>query len=126
MSETEQGCHDGAVGHAPALAFHARLKPRPADAYLALRALVLSLGPDVTERVSESSVCYERRGKVFLTLHAHRGARMRAVFPEDVPLDDPEGRLLRRAGDRYAALDAPEHLDSHLTEFIRKSYAGSR
>lgn len=106
-------------------AFHTRLKPRQGDAFLTLRALAISLGPDVVEKVSESEVVYLRRDKPFLTTHAVK-ARLHLLFPVGIPLPDPNGRLLKRGDERFVAVDGPEGVDGHVQEFIRKAYSSLR
>lgn len=121
VSTVEQGS-----GSVPTVAqFHTRLKPRPADAFLVLRALALSLGPDVTERVTDGSVVYCRRGQTFLQVQPAK-SRLHIGFPPQVPLDDPNGRLLKRGSDRFVAVDGPEGVDGHVQEFVRKAYAALR
>lgn len=105
--------------------FHARLKQRPGEAFLAVRALAVNLGPDVVERVTESTVTYLRRDRPFLTVQAQK-ARLHLIFPPDVMLEDPTGRLLRRGDERYLALEGPEGVDGHTQEFVRKAYSGVR
>ena len=71
----------GAYGIERALAtFVERLRPEPRTAFLTLRALALSLGPDVIERVEPMQVVYLRRERPFLTAEALR-ARLIAAFP---------------------------------------------
>lgn len=106
-------------------AFHTRLKPRPGEAFLTLRALAISLGPDVVEKVTDAEVTYLRRDRVFLTVHSAK-ARLHLLFPPGVALDDPNGRLLKRADERFVAVDGPENVDGHVQEFIRKAYTAAR
>lgn len=105
--------------------FHTRLRPRPAEAFLALRALAVSLGPDVVERVDDGSVTYLRRERPFLVVRADR-ARLHLAFPRDLPLADPSGRLMKRGEERYLALEGAEALDGHVQQFVREAYAASR
>lgn len=102
--------------------FHSSLKPRPAEAFLAVRALAVSLGPDVVERVNGGIVTYLRRDKPFLVVQQVK-SRLHVQFPPGMPLDDPNGRLLKRGEERYAAVDGPEGVDGHVQEFVRKAYA---
>lgn len=125
MSTLEPDCNTGTKSDQAVAAFHRRLKPRPAEAFLSVRALALSLGPDVVERVEASSVCYLRRENLFLKLQPVKN-RLVAIFPPHLPLPDPMGRLLRRGDERYAPLDSPEGLDGHVQEFIRRAYTSSR
>lgn len=121
MSTAEQSS-----GSVPSVAsFHTKLKPRPADAFLVLRALALSLGPDVTERVADGGVVYCRREQTFLQVTPAK-SRLHIGFPAAVALDDPNGRLLKRGTDRFVAVDGPEGVDGHVQEFIRKSYTAAR
>lgn len=106
-------------------AFHARLRPRAADAFLTLRAIAISLGPDVVERVTDNDVTYSRRDRPFVTIHAAK-ARLHVLFPGGHALPDPNGRLLKRGDERFVALDGPESVDAHVQEFVRKAYAASR
>lgn len=106
-------------------AFHQRLRSRPADAFLAVRALALSLGPDVVEHVADGSVEYARRNRPFLKVTAAK-SRLHVAFPAGVPLPDPNGRLLKRGDERYLAVDGPEGVDGHVQEFVRRAYAALR
>lgn len=90
-----------------------------------MRALAVSLGPDVIEQVDESSVVYLRRNRPFLTVMANK-SRLHVAFPAEVALDDPNGRLLKRGDDRFVAVDGPEGVDGHVQEFVRKAYAALR
>lgn len=119
MSTTEAG------STRPVAAFHQRLRSRPADAFLALRALALSLGPDVAEDVREGEVVYARRGRPFLKASGAK-ARLHVSFPPGVPLPDPSGRLLKRGDERYLAVDGPEGVDGHVQEFVRRAYSALR
>lgn len=105
--------------------FVRRLRAEPRGAFLALRALAMSLGPDVVERVGPSSVTYLRRETPFLLVEPVR-MRLVAAFPPGVQLDDPMGRLLRRGDQRYFKLDAPGDVDARHQEFVRKAYAAAR
>lgn len=105
--------------------FLVKLRSRSREAFLTLRALALSLGPDVTERVKDGAVIYSRRDRPFLAAEATR-SRLLAVFPESLELDDPMGRLLRRGSQRYAPLDAPDSLDAHVQDFVRHAYTSAR
>ena len=105
--------------------FHSNLKPRPAEAFLSLRALAVSLGPDVVERPSGGTVTYLRRDKPFLLVQ-HAKSRLHIGFPPGVPLEDPNGRLLRRGDERYVTVDGPEGIDGHVQEFVRKAYSALR
>lgn len=105
--------------------FHSNLKPRPAEAFLAVRALAVSLGPDVIEQPVGSTVTYLRRDKPFVHVQQVR-SRLHVSFPPGIPLDDPNGRLLRRGDERYVTVDGPEHVDGHVQEFVRKAYAQLR
>lgn len=105
--------------------FHGRLRSRPGEAFLALRAFALSLGPDVVERVDDGSVQYLRRERRFLLVRADR-AKIHLAFPRDLPLDDPSGRLLKRGEERYLPLEGAEALDGHVQKFVRDAYAAAR
>jgi len=100
--------------------FVERLRPEPRSAFLTLRALALSLGPDITERVTPSEVAYARRDRPFLVAEVLRN-RLIAIFPPGTTLEDPNGRLLRRGEQRYVRLDRADDLDGHVQEFVRKS-----
>jgi hypothetical protein len=124
VTQTEE--RSEASGAAPSVSrFHTRLKQRPAEAFLSVRALAISLGPDVVEKVSDGSVAYLRREKLFLTVHAEK-SRIHLAFPREVTLEDPSGRLLRRGEERYLAIEGAEGVDGHVQEFVRKSYAALR
>lgn len=125
LSTLEPDCNAGQEGNQAVSAFHRRLKPRPAEAFLSVRALAHSLGPDVVEKVDATSVCYMRRDSLFLKVQAVK-SRLVAVFPPHLALADPMGRLLKRGDEKYAPLDSPEGLDGHVQEFIRKAYAAAR
>lgn len=90
-----------------------------------MRALILSLGPDVQERVDDTTVTYLRRDEVFLTVQASK-TRLVVAFPPRLELPDPMGRLLRRGDERHIAIEGAESLDGHVQEFIRRSYAAAR
>lgn len=105
--------------------FHGSLKPRPAEAFLTLRALAVSLGPDVVEDVSSGSVVYLRRDKPFLQVQQVK-SRLHLGFPAGVALADPNGRLLKRGEEKYVAVEGPEGVDGHVQEFVRKAYASLR
>jgi hypothetical protein len=93
------------------------------NAFLSLRALALSLGPDVVERVEGSEASYARRARIFAVLRAGRGTPA-LIFPHDVPLSDPMGRLQRRGEERFLPLDGD--LDGHVQQFVRNAYAAMR
>lgn len=101
------------------------LRDEPRGAFLSLRAVALGLGPDVVERVEESSVTYLRRDTPFLVVEAIR-ARLIATFPPETAIDDPMGRLLKRGDQRYFRLDVASELDAHTQEFVRKAYTVAR
>lgn len=92
--------------------------------FLSLRALLVSLGPDVHESVDQQEVVYSR-ARPFVVARLQRG-RLLAVFPGGEALADPLGRLLRKGRDRYVRLDENEDLDAHLQEFARKAYVQAR
>ena len=104
--------------------FVRRLRAEPRHALLALRALALSLGSDVVERVESARVAYLRRERVFLVVEPLR-ARLVAAFPADIEMNDPLGRLLRRGDERYFRLDSGD-LDAHVQQFVREAYAAAR
>lgn len=106
--------------------FVKRLRPEPRGGFLTLRALVVSLGPDVVERVTPSLVLYLRHDRQFLKVEALRAARLLVAFPPGLPIDDTMGRLLRRGEERYFKLERPDDLDGHVQEFVRKAYAVAR
>lgn len=112
----------GAADHSRLTDFMQRMRADQRQGFLALRALALSLGPDVVERVEGSEVTYLRRAYPFVGLRAGRGAPT-LVFPAGLNLEDPMGRLLRRGDERYVQLDRAEALDAHVAEFVRKAYA---
>lgn len=106
--------------------FVKRLRPEPRTAFLSLRAIVVSLGPDIVERVTPSEVLYLRRERVFTKVEALRPTRLAVVFPIHVQPEDAMGRLLRRGEERYFRLEKPDDLDAHCQEFVRKAYTVSR
>ena len=106
--------------------FVKRLKPEAREAFLSLRALTLSLGPDVTETVVPGGVSYARRGREFVRVEAER-TRLTATFPPEARLDDPGGRLLRRGDARWVRVDAREgRVDAHVQDFVRRAHAALR
>lgn len=105
--------------------FLKRLRPEPGGAFLALRALALSLGPDVSEQVADGGVTYCRRERSFLSVRPAR-SHLSVVFPEGLTLTDPMGRLMRRGPERYVNLETSDGLDGHVQEFVRKAYAAAR
>ena len=111
--------------HARLTTFLQRMRADQRGAFLALRALALSLGPDVVERVEASEVTYLRRTRPFVTLRAGRSTPS-LVFPVGLALEDPMGRLLRRGDEKHVVLDSAEDLDGHVQEFVRKAYAALR
>lgn len=120
-----QTCRSGRTGAIAVSEFHRRLRDRPGEAFLAVRALALSLGPDVEERVGDTSACYLRRGEPFLMVHATK-SRLQVAFPLELSLPDPMGRLLKRGDERFVAVEGPETIDGHIQEFVRRSYAAAR
>lgn len=120
-----ENCRTGRTGPLAVSDFHRRLRDRPGDAFLAMRALAMSLGPDVEERVGDTTACYLRRGEPFLIVHASK-SRLQAAFPVGLDLPDPMGRLLKRGDERYVAIEGPESIDGHVQEFVRRSYAAAR
>lgn len=127
MSRATQGERGppGRASHAELSAFLERLRPDPRQGFLTLRALVLSLGPDVAERFEGNDLVYQRREKTFLVVRAAK-QHLTATFPPGMALPDPMGRLLRRGGESYVPVDSGEALDGHIQEFIRRAYAASR
>lgn len=115
----------GRAGHAELSAFLERLRPEPRGGFLTLRALVLSLGPDVAERFDGGELAYNRRDRTFLVVRAAK-QHLTATFPPGLALPDPMGRLLRRGAESYVPLDSAEALDGHVQEFVRKAYAAAR
>lgn len=115
--------HDQA---APRLAeFVERLRAGPRAGLLALRALAISLGPDVVERVDSSAVTYLRRDHAFLVIESAR-TRLFATFPADIHLDDPMGRLLKRGEHHYFRVDDAGDLDAHVQQFVQQAYSAAR
>lgn len=110
---------------ADASAFLGTLRHEARGAFLSVRALALSLGPDVSEQVSGGEVVYCRRERSFLRVRAAK-SHLALVFAEGLAIPDPHGRLLRRGDEWYVPLDTAESLDGHVQEFIRKSYAALR
>lgn len=106
--------------------FVKRLRPEARTGFLSLRALIVSLGPDVVERVTPNLVVYLRRDRQLVKVEAPRAARLTVAFPPTIQVDDPMGRLLRRGDERYFKLDKQEDLDGHCQEFVRKAYAAAR
>lgn len=102
--------------------FHHNLKPRAAEAFLAIRALAVSLGPDVVEQVAGTTVTYMRRDRPFVIVQQAR-AKLHIAFPPGLALPDPNGRLLKRGEERYLAVEGPENVDGHVQEFVRRAYA---
>lgn len=127
MSRTAQDGRGppGRAGHAELSAFLERLRPDPRGGFLALRALVLSLGPDVGERLEGNDLVYDRREKTFLTVRASK-QHLTALFPPGLTLPDPMGRLLRRGGESYVPVESADALDGHVQEFVRRAYAAAR
>ncbi|MEA3201517.1 MAG: hypothetical protein QOE90_2945 [Thermoplasmata archaeon] len=117
-----QDARTGAADHARLTGFMHRMRADQRTGFLALRALALSLGPDVVERVDGTEVTYMRRARPFVGVRTGRGAPT-LVFPPGLPLEDPMGRLLRHGDERYVSLDTAEALDAHVQEFVRKAYA---
>jgi hypothetical protein len=113
------------AGNAELAAFLDRLRPEPRTGFLSLRALVLSLGPDVAEKTDGTDLTYYRRERQFLMVRAAK-QHLTAAFPPGLQLDDPMGRLLRRGAEHYVPIDTPEALDGHVQEFVRKAYAAAR
>jgi hypothetical protein len=102
-----------------------KLRSEPRSALLSLRALALSLGPDVVERVGPGDVTYVRRERPFLTVDFVR-TRLVATFPSGVRIHDPMGRLLKRGDQQYFRLDGSGDLDAHVQQFVREAYAQVR
>lgn len=115
----------GRASHAELSSFLERLRPDPRGGFLTLRALVLSLGPDVAERFENSDLVYTRRDRTFLVVRATK-QHLTATFPPGFALPDPNGRLLRRGGESYVPIDSPDTLDGHVQEFMRRAYAAAR
>jgi hypothetical protein len=113
------------ASQADASAFLGTLRHEHRSAFLSVRALIVSLGPEVVEQVSGSEVSYCRRERLFLRVRAAK-SHLTLVFPEGVHLPDPHGRLLRRGDEWYVPLDTPENLDGHVQEFVRRAYVAAR
>lgn len=112
-------------GHGSAVdLFMNKLTLQARRSFLSLRALLVSLGPDVHEAVEKQEVVYSR-AKPFLIARLQRG-HLLAVFPDGEALSDPLGRLLRKGRERYVRLDENEDLDAHMQEFARKAYVQAR
>ena len=122
---TPQDTGTPATGVAAATAFLDRLRPETRGTFLAMRALVISLGPDVEERAGSGELVFLRRGKIFATVRAARSS-LSLIFPPGITLEDPMGRLMRRGEERVVPLDAPEGIDGHVQEFVRKAYTAQR
>lgn len=103
-----------------------RLRAEPRAAFLALRALVVNLGPDVVERVTQTAVLYLRRDRQFLKVESTRATRLTATIPPGIDMEDAMGRLLTRGQEKYFKLEKSEDLDGHTQEFVRKAYAAAR
>jgi hypothetical protein len=116
---------EGAGAMSSVSRFHSKLKQRAGEAFLSVRALAMSLGPDVTEKVTDGSVCYMRRDRPFMTVSADK-TRLHVAFPREIALPDPNGRLLKRGEERYVAIEGSESVDGHVQEFVRRSYAALR
>ena len=114
-----------ATEHARLTTFLSRMRADQRPCFLALRALAMSLGPDVHEKVEGGEVTYFRRLKPFVLLRAGRSSPS-VVFPDGIPIEDPTGRLLRRGEERYVLLEPGHELDAHVQGFVRKAYAESR
>ncbi|HEX2021780.1 MAG TPA: hypothetical protein VHH36_03655 [Candidatus Thermoplasmatota archaeon] len=115
----------GRASHQELSTFLERLRPDPRQGFLTLRALTLSLGPDVIEKVEGSDIIYLRRDRAFLFARASK-QHLTVAFPPGLPLSDPMGRLMRRGGESYVPLDSGDALDGHVQEFVRKAYAAAR
>lgn len=113
------------ASQADAATFLGTLRHENRTAFLSVRALALSLGPEVAEQVSGGEVSYCRRDRLFLRVRASK-SHLSLAFPEGVHLPDPHGRLLRRGDEWYVPLDTPESLDGHVQEFVRKAYVWAR
>lgn len=108
-----------------AAGFLGSLRHEVRGAFLSVRALALSLGPDVSENAMGSEVVYCRLERPFLRVRAAK-AHLALVFPHGLSLPDPSGRLLRRGDETYIPLDSGESLDGHVQEFVRRAYAALR
>lgn len=113
------------ASQADAAAFLGTLRHELRSAFLSVRALALSLGPDVAEHTAGGEVVYCRRERAFLRVRSAK-SHLALVFPHEVSLPDPSGRLLRRGDETYVPLDSGESLDGHVQEFVRKAYAALR
>lgn len=105
--------------------FLKRLRPEARNGFLSVRAVVVSLGPDVGEKLESNAMLYTRRDHPFLEIRGGR-TQVNVLFPPDIHVDDPMGRLLKRGDERYLAIDASGDLDGHVEEFLRKAYAAAR
>lgn len=113
------------ASQADASTFLGTLRHEHRLAFLSVRALVLSLGPEVAEHMGGGEVTYCRRERLFLRVRAAK-SHLTLVFAEGLHLADPHGRLLRRGDEWYVPLDTPESLDGHVQEFVRKAYVAAR
>ncbi len=104
--------------------FLSNLQPADRKAFLSLRAMVVSLGGDVKERVHVTDVTYSRM-RPFLVARHHHG-HLNVAFPEGNTLQDPLGRLLHKGNERHLRLDNPDALDGHVQEFVRSAYTQAR
>lgn len=104
--------------------FLAKLKGNARSGFLSLRALLVSLGADVTEEPHENEVVYAR-ARPFAIARIVR-AKLHLVLPDGDKLPDPLGRLLRKGNERHVRLDDGDELDAHLQEFVRKAYVLAR
>lgn len=115
----------GRAGHGELSSFLERLRPDPRTGFLTLRALVITLGPDVHERFEGNDLVYRRRDRQFLVVRAAK-QQLSVTFPPGLPVPDPMGRLLRRGGEAYIPIESADTLDGHVQEFIRRAYAAAR
>lgn len=113
------------AGATDAAGFLGTLRHELRPAFLSLRALVVSLGPEVNETIGGGEATYCRRDKVFLRVRSAK-SHLALVFPEGIDIPDPHGRLLKRGDERYVPLDSAESLDGHVQEFVRRAYAALR
>ena len=113
------------ASQADASAFLGTLRHELRGAFLSVRALVISLGPDVSEAVSGGEVVYCRLDQPFLRVRSAK-SHLALVFPNGAGVPDPSGRLLRRGDEQYVPLESSEALDGHVQEFVRKAYAALR
>lgn len=125
LTPSSQDAGSPLTGLAAATAFLDRLRPEARPTFLALRALVSSLGPDVEERAGSGELVYLRRERPFALVRTQRST-LSLVFPAGLSIEDPMGRLMRRGEERVVVLDSPEGLDGHVQEFVRKAYAAMR